>query len=591
LNRIAPEDGASRRRTFLAFLFVALSGAAQLAGTPHLNPDEGRYLEVAREMIATGDYVVPRIDGHEHWTKPPGAYWAIAASLRAFDLAPWSARLPAYLAALATAAALFALVRRCAGSCAAACAVVVHASMLEPFALFRMATPDSLQAAAIAVALAASFAAREEERDGASARARRLRFGAYAALGVAFVIKGPIGLLVYAAVGAADAIGARRLPPWRLVLGRGAAALGVTLAIGLPWFLVVAARKPELVDYYLRNEVAGRYFTDVHGRTQPFWFFVPVVLGGLLPWTGPALYALAAAIRARGPFAASDAPDAATAVARDRDRVRYLAAWFCGTFVMFSLGRSKLVTYVLPLFPAAAALIALAFVRGVGSPALRRLLTATAASTALVGGTVAGFILVRGASGGVDVAVLIGASLVLAAFAALLVRRLRPSSALFALAIAASAAQHGSLFTAMRREDALGIHGDLGWVADELQARGLHASGVPLGVHALAHRPEPHEISFAFFGAAVHTLELRLLGATPEYFPHLVADETFAEQSRAKGEIDVAAFVAAAGAERPAYIVTRGRLVEELEKKAGRKLIEVARRGVERQAVVLLKTP
>jgi 4-amino-4-deoxy-L-arabinose transferase-like glycosyltransferase len=272
---------ASRRAMFVAVLFCAAAFGSRLSTIGLLNPDEGRYVEIAREMIATGDYLEPTIDGRNHWTKPPGTYWAIAACLRAFDFAPWSARIPAALAGWTTVLALFVFLRRRCGPVAAAVGAAALASTLHAFALFRMATPDALQTACIAVALAAVSG-------GVPATVGRA-FVATAALSASFLVKGPIGLFVFAAAHVGDWLcgGARRIPVERLRRGAGAAVLGMLLvfAVGLQWYAFEALRRPELLRYWFFNEVAGRYFSDVHGRSQPWWYFVPVTLGALAPWT------------------------------------------------------------------------------------------------------------------------------------------------------------------------------------------------------------------------------------------------------------------------------------------------------------------
>lgn len=585
-----------------AFLFAACVAAVNLSGIGLLNPDEGRYVEVAREMIATGDYVVPRIDGHEHWTKPPGAYWAIAACLRATDFVPWSARLPAFAAALIAAAAIYSLVRRIGGVRAAAASVVVHATMLEPFVLYRMATPDALQGACVVTALAAGFCARDAAADGLRGRAAGLRLLAYVALGVSFVIKGSIALLVYATVWIADFLPAGRAKVTaatvRALALRAVACLAVVAAIGLPWFLVVVSRRPDLVDYYLKNEVAGRYFTDQHNRSQPFWFFIPVALGGLLPWTGLVLSAMIAAVRGRGVFGELGS--------RERSGVRFLVAWFVGTLVMFSIGRSKLVTYILPLFPAAAALVGIAATRlfsstdsaaegptrvGAGARVHGSAGALVYGSAGVFGLGVAGLMHFRNAASGAAVTAVALASTTLAIFGILAARRSELFRRVAAIAVVVALLMHGCLAVVARHQDTLGIHGDFEWLRDVFAAETFVPAGVPIGVNALDHRPELPDVSFAFYGAAVHTLELTYLRDAAEYFPHLVADEDRADQSRAKGEIDVAHFVAKGRPGHPVYIATRGRLIADIEAKAGKKLVEVARRGVDRQAVVLLRTP
>jgi 4-amino-4-deoxy-L-arabinose transferase-like glycosyltransferase len=583
---VADSEGTSSSRARLLFfapilLFAAWSFAT--AGAVSLtNPDEGRYVEVAREMLASGDFLTPHFDGRAHWSKPPGAYWLIAASLRAFGPTTFAARVPSVLSGCVVAFVVAALARRRGGPTASGLAVAVFATMLQSFAVFRLATADAPLSACVAAALGASLLFEN---------ASKARLVAAIALGASFLVKGPIGLLVYAAARlfawAFD--GFRR--PDRAALRRVALdALGIFLgvvAIGLPWFFVVVSRRPELLDYYLKDEVAARYFSDAHRRTQPWWFFIPVVGGGALPWT-PLVVVEARRVARRSK---SDASTTEATAAFDRS----LLGWCVGTFVLFSIGRSKLVTYVLPLYPAAAVLASSALARLDAEASPRRAgaarllpLSSSVVAAALL--AVFGFRYATDRS--LCFVVAIG---VLALGAATsFVLRLR-SATVVASAAAAACVSVATLSIALgvvgRADSDLGVHGGHEWIVaavrdDGALPRGTSASAEVDGERDAVASPAAN---LALVGVGLHTLELEALGDRPEWFPHV----DFAADAASKAEGDaspIAAFFARAAPFGPAYAVVRGNLVDAFRRAAGVPLVEIARRGRDRHAVVLFRS-
>ena len=121
----------------IALLFLGLLGTRSLN-----EPDEGRYAEIAREMVETGNWLVPHIWYVPHLDKPPFTYWAVAASLSVFGVNEWAARLPLALAGLSAAWATFLLVRSVAGAAAARWGVLVFATSALPWVMARMLTTD-----------------------------------------------------------------------------------------------------------------------------------------------------------------------------------------------------------------------------------------------------------------------------------------------------------------------------------------------------------------------------------------------------------------------------------------------------------------
>ena len=306
-------------------------------GTRGLNePDEGRYAEVGREMAVTGDWLVPHLNGVEHLSKPPITYWLIAASIRAFGVSEFAARLPAALAALATLVAVFLLARSTWNDDdrVALWAVVVLLTCIEFAVVARLITTDMILTCLVTWSIWWFW------RWYISAdRTWGKLIWFYVFLGLAMMTKGPVGVVLpmFGVFGLRWKNGNLQLR--RMHWGKG---MLVFLAIAAPWFIALTWRQPDLWRYFLVRETFERVATNSLHRTKPFWFFVPIMLAGCWPWT-PLLPALL-----RTPRHA----------VRERELARLCAGWWGLGFLLFTLSRSKLPTYVVPLYAPVALLIA-----------------------------------------------------------------------------------------------------------------------------------------------------------------------------------------------------------------------------------------
>jgi 4-amino-4-deoxy-L-arabinose transferase len=308
-----------------AFLLLLPAGAFGL-----FEPTETRYAEIAREMRASGDWITPRLDGIVHLHKPPLAYWAAAGGMALLGENAWGARLPVALASLATLLFTVRLARRRFGALIASPALAgwLLGSSVLFLAIGRTLASDPFLAAAVAGfwALAPSP-------------------WALALLGLGFLAKGPVVFVTTVLpVLLAAAWGRERRTLALLGPARGWLAFAV---VALPWYLVVLARTPGLLGYFLGNQLWERFATTEHGRGGPPWYFAGVMLAGALPWTV-----------ALGPGAVQSWRQRASAEAR------LLIAWLAVPLVVFSLSGSKLPAYLLPCFPAVALLAALGLERG-----------------------------------------------------------------------------------------------------------------------------------------------------------------------------------------------------------------------------------
>lgn len=304
-----------------------------------VKPDEGRYAEISREMSISGDWVTPRLNGIKYFEKPALHYWAGAAAYGLFGKHEWTARLWVALAGLAGVLIAWYFGRRLFGGIEGHYAAVVLGSSLMYFALAHLNLVDMGLTLFLSTALGGILLA---QRDGASDAERRgWMLGAWAAMGLAVLTKGLLGLVLPAMTLVLYVVIER---DWRLLtrlhIGLGVA---VFLLIAAPWYVLVSVRNPEFPWFFFVQEHFLRYATDAGRREGGWWYFVPLLLVGLIPWTIPALHGAVATWRA------------------DRSRtgfrpLRFLFIWAASIFVFFSLSRSKLPHYILPMFPALALL-------------------------------------------------------------------------------------------------------------------------------------------------------------------------------------------------------------------------------------------
>lgn len=326
--------GPWTRDLLILSLVIGLLFSFMLGSRALWQPDEGRYVEIPREMVATGDYVTPRLDGVKYFEKPVLFYWLEAASIRLFGLNEWSARLWPALLGLVGCLTVYAAGRRLYGRAAGIIAALALATNILYYALARVVTIDMPVSVLLTVALLA-FLLGTKEPPGSRRRWLMWTFYAFAAL--ATLAKGLIGIVIPGMV-----IGAwiLLLNDWRLLrsiyLPSGIVLL---LVIAVPWHVLAARANPEFLHFYFIHEHFERYLTKVEHRYQPFWFFVPVILLGLYPW----IAFLGQALRRSFPASWAQRHD-------ERDAL-YLMLWAGLIFVFFSLSDSKLITYVLPVFP------------------------------------------------------------------------------------------------------------------------------------------------------------------------------------------------------------------------------------------------
>ncbi len=304
-----------------------------------VNPDEGRYAEIPREMVASGDWITPRLNGIKYFEKPALQYWATAAAYTLFGEHAWTARLWSVLTGFLGVFMVFFTGRRLFGTGAGWYAALVLGSSLLWVLIGHVNTLDMGVSFFLSAAVCAFLLAQQDSAD-AGARGRWM-LAAWTAAALAVLSKGLIGL---ALPGTTLVLYVLIERDWRLA-GRLHLAAGTVLllALTLPWFVAVSRANPEFFHFFFIHEHFERFLTKQAGRYQPPYYFIPVLLAGMLPWTLTMIDALARSWK-REP--------------RQRFQVqRFLLLWSAVVFVFFSASDSKLVSYILPIFPALALLI------------------------------------------------------------------------------------------------------------------------------------------------------------------------------------------------------------------------------------------
>ena len=308
-------------------------------GVPGLmDPDEGRYAEIAREVLVLKDWLIPHLNLLPYLEKPPLVYWLTAVGFKVFGYTETAARLPSAVSALGGVFLAYGLGRALWGPGPGVLGALVLASAAGYVALGRILTLDMTFALCLNLGIGLGYLALSRGQN-------RLWPWAYLALGLAVLTKGPVALVLAGLTWVIWVVVSRRT--WRpLVQPWGWALLAV---ITLPWLVYVQWRYPEFFRFFILEQHFGRFLTPaIH--PEPLYYYVPVLLGLLLPWTWLLPWTLAAGGRWRDPD------------------YRFLVIWAAVMVVFFSLSRGKLVPYILPALLPLALLVGhgLARLTGVG---------------------------------------------------------------------------------------------------------------------------------------------------------------------------------------------------------------------------------
>ena len=342
----------SRGWLALALVLFVLIWLASLGARPLVHTDEGRYAALALEMARNGDFITPRLNGLLYFEKPPLQYWISALSIRLFGPTEFAARLWPGMAGLLTVFAVGLTAGRLWGRTSGVQAFAIAGSTTWIIALSHVLTLDAGLTLFLTLTLCAVLLA--ECADLQLAMRHRCAWVAWLSMACAVLSKGLVGIVIPCGAVLVASLWMRDFGLMRRM--RPAVGLLMLIAVAGPWFVLVSVRNPGFAEFFFIHEHFARYLTKVHHRLGPWWYYLPLLLAGMLPWTS----ALSWLLRRDN-----------TAVAASESRAaRILAAWCGFVLVFFSLSGSKLPAYILPMFPALVLLVTLRL-RAAGVAVLR----------------------------------------------------------------------------------------------------------------------------------------------------------------------------------------------------------------------------
>ncbi len=330
-----------RSAWWLLALIATLAWFATLDARRLQHPDEGRYAEIAREMAASGDWVTPRLNDLKYFEKPPLQYWVGAATFDTLGVAEWTARLPTAVAGFLAVIAVGLTAARLAGPDAGVFAALALAGTVWHVGLSQILTLDAMLSFWLTVALCAFLLAQRTAL--APATRRNWMLVAYAAAAGATLTKGLVALVIPGGALVVYSLATRDTGPWRRLYA--VPGLLLYLALTAPWFLQVSNANPEFARFFFIHEHFERFLTESHNRTGGWYYFIPWLALGLLPWLLVWAWTLPRSWRA--------APVADNGFAWER----FCVCWAAFVFVFFSVSGSKLPSYILPMFPALALIV------------------------------------------------------------------------------------------------------------------------------------------------------------------------------------------------------------------------------------------
>jgi len=334
-----------RRSSVIIIALFLLLYVVPLGVRPMVIPDEFRYAETPREMLETGDWVVPHLDGLRYFEKPVLGYWLNAIAIAVFGENAFAVRFFPAVAAGISALLLFFLARRYDGGYfAGVFTAAVFLTCLEVFAVGTFGVLDAVFSMFVTAVMTMFFFAYMEDQTWK--RACLLSLSGISC-GLAFLTKGFLAFVVPAVAIIPFLIWQRRAKELFRILWIPVVTAAL---VALPWCLMIYTREKDFWHYFLWTEHIHRLISPQGGQhPEPFWFFIPCILGGAFPW----IVLLPAAISGLR----DTHLDSHGGGALKYPLVRFAACWLLFPFLLFSASRGKLITYILPCFPPLAILV------------------------------------------------------------------------------------------------------------------------------------------------------------------------------------------------------------------------------------------
>lgn len=330
-----------RNKGFIIGLFILAVFYLYLAhlGSYHLmDPDEGRYHEIPREMLLTGDFITPHLNGVEYFEKPALQYWLTAIIMKIFGVNEFAGRVVPALSAVGCVGLTFWLGSMMFSRRVGLLASAILATSCLNLIVASINILDMLLTLFMTMCLVSFYAFERSEQ-------KKYLLLFYIAMGLGVLTKGlvaiilPLGILFWYTM-------LTKRPRLFLKLFYLPGILAF-LAVTVPWFYLVCQANHDFFYFFFIREHFLRFTTKMHDRFQPWWFFIPFVFVGMLPWTGflMSLFSKKGVIRK-------------TVSERNRFDIIYLLTWFLVIFIFYSISDSKLVPYIMPCWMPMAILVA-----------------------------------------------------------------------------------------------------------------------------------------------------------------------------------------------------------------------------------------
>ena len=295
-------------------------------------PDEGRYAEIPREMNELHDYVVPHLNDVRYFEKPPLLYWITAASFKLFGANEWAFRFPNALCAFICVIFLYFFIRRWFNEQMAFLSSVILITSFSFLAMARIVTTDMLFTLSLFLSLLLFYGYYRERKS-------FFIYLFYTAIAAATLAKGPVALIL---MGGTILIflfterNFRFITEMKIVKG-----LAIYCIITLPWIIAISLREKEFLYFFFVDQHILRFLTSKHNRSGAIYYFLPVLFGGMLPWS-------------------IFIPRAIANTWKNKE-LRLMLIWVFVVFAFFSISGSKLPPYILPLFPPMAIILGYLF--------------------------------------------------------------------------------------------------------------------------------------------------------------------------------------------------------------------------------------
>lgn len=330
----------SNKQLWWLIIAVAVIWFANLEYRKLIKPDEGRYAEISREMVVSGDWTTPRLNDLKYFEKPPLQYWATATAYELFGQHQWTSRLWTALTGFAGILLVWFAGLRLFGRDAAIYASILLGSSMLYSLMAHINTLDMGVTFFITLGIVGLLLGQSEAD---KKKQRNWMLLAWAALALAVLSKGLMGLVLPGAALFIYMVVQRDFSVLKRM--HWLPGLAVFLLITAPWFYLVMKANPEFFQKFFIYEHYTRFTTKDLGRYQPWYYFIPILLLGMLPWTLLMFDTLINAWRG------SKLPDKAFNAAR------FLLVWAVFIYLFFTVSGSKLPSYLLPMFPALALLM------------------------------------------------------------------------------------------------------------------------------------------------------------------------------------------------------------------------------------------